>query len=65
MKKSLPFELAESTPFYKHVGIKVVEAKDGFARLEVEFEHHLTHPFGYFHGGVIASLADSAGHNHA
>ena len=56
-------ELAESTPYFQHIGIEIVETKDGFAKLALKYKACLTHPFGYFHGGVIASLADSAGIN--
>ncbi len=57
------FELAEKTPYYHHIGIEVIETGDGFAKLVLKYQDYLTHPFGYFHGGVIASLADSAGIN--
>jgi uncharacterized protein (TIGR00369 family) len=63
MIQDLPLKLAENTPYYKHLGIKVVEARDGYAKLRLDFKDYLTHPFGYFHGGAIASLADSAGIN--
>jgi uncharacterized protein (TIGR00369 family) len=63
MIQDLPRELAEKTPYYKHLGIEVVEASGGYARLTLGFKDHLTHPFGYVHGGAIASLADSAGIN--
>ena len=63
MIQDLPRKLAENTPYYKHLGIEVVEAREGYAKLKLGFEDHLTHPFGYIHGGAIASLADSAGIN--
>jgi uncharacterized protein (TIGR00369 family) len=63
MIQDLPRKLAENTPYYKHLGIEVVEAREGYAKLRIDFKDHLTHPFGYFHGGAIASLADSAGIN--
>jgi uncharacterized protein (TIGR00369 family) len=63
MIQDLPRKLAENTPYYKYLGIEVVEASNGHARLTLGFKDHLTHPFGYFHGGAIASLADSAGIN--
>ncbi len=55
--------MAKDTPYYQHIGIKIVETGEGFAKLAVGFDDHLTHPYGYLHGGVIASLADSAGIN--
>jgi uncharacterized protein (TIGR00369 family) len=65
MNKDLQLTLAQNTPFYRHLGIKVVELGEGFAKLSIDFSDHLTHPLGYFHGGAITSLADSAGFNAA
>ena len=59
----LPLRLAEQSPYYKHLGITIVEASEGFAKLQLSFKDCLTHPYGYLHGGAIASLADSAGIN--
>ncbi|MCX5811409.1 MAG: PaaI family thioesterase [Proteobacteria bacterium] len=63
MNKHALLELAKNTPFYQHIGIEVVETGDGFVKLALKYKDCLAHPFGYFHGGVIASLADSAGIN--
>jgi uncharacterized protein (TIGR00369 family) len=63
MDADLQLKLAKNTPYYDHLGIEVVDLERGFARLALGFKEHLTHPFGYFHGGAIASLADSAGIN--
>jgi uncharacterized protein (TIGR00369 family) len=63
MEHELPFTLAKDTPFYHHVGIEILETDQGFAKLGLTFKECLTHPFGFLHGGVIASLADSAGIN--
>jgi acyl-CoA thioesterase len=63
MNLEMQLKLAKNTPYYKYLGIKVVEVDEGFAKLRLDFKDHLTHPFGYFHGGAIASLADSAGIN--
>lgn len=59
----LPLQLAEQSPYYKHLGITIAEAMDGYAKLRLDFKDCLTHPYGYLHGGAIASLADSAGIN--
>ena len=61
MKEELQRKMAKDTPYFGHIGIEVVEIGEGYAKLQLDFKDHLTHPFGYFHGGVIASLADSAG----
>jgi len=63
MNLEMQLKLAKNTPYYEYLGIEVVEADEGFAKLRLGFKDHLTHPFGYFHGGAIASLADSAGIN--
>jgi uncharacterized protein (TIGR00369 family) len=63
MNLEMQLKLAKNTPYYEYLGIEVVEAYEGFAKLRLDFKDHLTHPFGYFHGGAIASLADSAGIN--
>lgn len=63
MNRDAQLKLADDTPYFGHLGIEVVEIGKGFARLKLGFHEHLTHPFGYFHGGAVASLADSAGIN--
>jgi uncharacterized protein (TIGR00369 family) len=63
MNKHALLELAKKTPYYQHIGIEVVEIGNGFAKLALKYKDYLSHPFGYFHGGVITSLADSAGIN--
>ena len=63
MTRDSQLALAKNTPFFRHLGIEVVEAKDGYAKLRLDFKDYLAHPFGYFHGGALASLADSAGIN--
>jgi uncharacterized protein (TIGR00369 family) len=63
MERDAQIGLADRTPYFHHLGMELVEVREGFARLQVAYEEHLTHPFGYLHGGVIAGLADSAGFN--
>lgn len=42
------------------LGFRMVEWRDGFARLEVDLaEHHLNRS-GVVHGGVLATLLDAA-----
>lgn len=53
-------DVAESSPFYKTLGIKVVELNNGTAKLEIENIDPLRQPAGLIHGGALASLADSA-----
>jgi uncharacterized protein (TIGR00369 family) len=55
MKK--PLKIA---PFGKHLGIEILEAEEGTARLKMPYRHELTNPAGNLHGGAIATVADSA-----
>lgn len=53
-------EMTNRSPFYRLLGMKVLEIQDGECRIEMPFRKKLTHPYGIAHGGAIASLADSA-----
>jgi uncharacterized protein (TIGR00369 family) len=55
MKK--PLKIA---PFGKHLGIEILEAEKGVARLKMLYRNELTNPAGNLHGGAIATVADSA-----
>jgi uncharacterized protein (TIGR00369 family) len=48
------------SPFGTHLGVEVVEVGDGCARIRLPFRAELTNPAGTLHGGVIATLVDSA-----
>jgi len=50
----------EKSPFYQLLGIKIEEVKDGFARLSMEAENKHKQFYGTVHGGILATLADSA-----
>jgi acyl-CoA thioesterase len=52
--------VANSSPYYRLLGMAVKEIKEGESRIEMPFKQDLTHPYGIVHGGAIASLADSA-----
>ncbi len=53
-------EVTNRSPFYRLLGMKVVEIRKGTSRIEMPFRKKLTHPYRIIHGGAIASLADSA-----
>jgi acyl-CoA thioesterase len=53
-------KVANSSPYYRLLGMQVREIKKGGSRIEMPFKQDLTHPYGIAHGGAIASLADSA-----
>lgn len=44
----------------KHLGIKVDEAKEGYARLSLDYDEKLIRIMGFIHGGVIATIVDVA-----
>ena len=46
--------------FPGHLGIRVVEVRRGYARLEVENRQPLMQPAGVMHGGASFGLADTA-----
>jgi uncharacterized protein (TIGR00369 family) len=48
-------------PFMTHLGAHMTEAAPGRVVLEASFRPELTQQHGFFHAGVSASLADSAG----
>jgi len=47
-------------PVYDLLGIKVEQAGGGKARLRLPWRHEITQAIGLVHGGIIATLADSA-----
>jgi len=42
------------------LGAELVEAADGRAVIEVPYREELTQQHGYFHGGVVTAIADTA-----
>jgi acyl-CoA thioesterase len=46
--------------FAEALGIKVLEAKDGYAKVTMEVEKIHTNALGFTHGGAVFSLADYA-----
>lgn len=47
-------------PLQQTLGFQLVEVSDGFARFELTPGEHLYNPSGVVHGGVAATLLDSA-----
>lgn len=47
-------------PFVENCGIRIVNAQDGRAALEVDFHSSLTNPNGVLHGGVAFTMADTS-----
>ena len=50
----------EDSPFYRLLDIKIEEVQDNYARLSIKIAEKHIQLLGKVHGGVIASLADSA-----
>lgn len=46
--------------FREHLGVKVLEVKDGYAKLSLKITKDHTNSLGAAHGGVIFALADCA-----
>lgn len=47
--------------FMNSLGAKLVEVEPGATEIHVPFDKHLTQQHGFFHGGVIGTIADNAG----
>ena len=54
------FQFFREFPFFKLLGIELVEVEPGRAVLSVAWRPDLCQPAGILHGGVIASLVDTA-----
>ena len=52
-------EFAAQFPFFRLIGLEVLDLQPGWSRTRLEHRHDLTQPAGILHGGVIASLIDS------
>lgn len=52
-------ESVEELPFFRLIGLQVVDIQPGRSVLSIEHRHDLTQPVGILHGGVTATLIDS------
>ncbi len=59
-RQALLAKIKSKQPYWRLLGIELVDAKKGWAKLKLSFSEKLVHPFGVVHGGAIFSLADSA-----
>jgi len=46
--------------FRKHLGIKILDSKDGYAKVSLKITGEHTNSVGMTHGGVVFALADCA-----
>jgi acyl-CoA thioesterase len=51
----------EGTSFIKYCGIKLLDADCGWVKSCMEVKDVITNPFGFIHGGAIATLIDTTG----
>ncbi len=49
-----------ASPYYRHIGMKVLRCCDGTSVLELDAKECTQNLYGTLHGGVLASLIDSA-----
>ena len=47
-------------PFMREMGVRIKELSPGICELHVDMREGLTQQHGFFHGGLVAALADSA-----
>jgi len=52
--------LVNGAPFFAHLSLILSDIGVGFSEFEMAVHRHHLQPFGFVHGGVIASLIDSA-----
>ena len=52
-------EIANSSPYFSLLGMKIVETGTGYAKVEMEIDNRHMNPFGTVHGGANASLIDT------
>ena len=54
-------KLIEMMPYTRHLGMELVEAGEGYAKLRLRFQKENTTAADALHGGAIASLIDTTG----
>jgi uncharacterized protein (TIGR00369 family) len=46
--------------FMKHINAKLIEVEPGYCEIQVPYHKNLSQQHGFFHAGVIGTLADNA-----
>lgn len=59
-KKAIIEKMKRTVPFWKLLGMEVLDVKKGWAMVRLPFSEKLTQPDGVAHGGAIFSPADTA-----
>jgi acyl-coenzyme A thioesterase PaaI-like protein len=60
LKEALMQKMKTDSPFWTLLGMELLDARKGWARMRLPFDRKLVHPMGIAHGGAIFSIADSA-----
>ena len=47
-------------PMMHHIGARITVVEPGYCEIELPYDKALTQQHGYFHGGVMATIADNA-----
>ncbi|HVG40215.1 MAG TPA: hydroxyphenylacetyl-CoA thioesterase PaaI [Chitinophagaceae bacterium] len=53
-------KMMQDDAFSQWLGIKIIEVKEGYSKVQLTLRHEMLNGFGVIHGGVAFSLADSA-----
>jgi len=51
----------KSQKFMNYIGAQLTEIKPGFCEIQLGYREELSQHDGFFHGGIIGTLADNAG----
>ena len=49
-----------SQPFMEHLGAEMTHVEPGFCEVRLPFRPELTQQNGFFHGGIVGTLADNS-----
>jgi len=60
LKELIIETMKTQSPYWRLLGIELVDVKKGWAKVRLPFDKKLVHPLGIAHGGAIFSPADSA-----
>ncbi|HEY4309409.1 MAG TPA: PaaI family thioesterase [Pirellulales bacterium] len=52
-------EKARDWPFFKLIGMEIVDMRPGWSMLKIQYRPDLTQPAMIMHGGIIATLIDT------
>ncbi|MBW2322393.1 MAG: PaaI family thioesterase [Deltaproteobacteria bacterium] len=53
-------QVINSSPYFLLLSMKVRDLGVGFSKVEIDLDKKHFHPFGFTHGGVFASIIDTA-----